>query len=588
MMDSTWPPPFGTAAVSGLPPFDRDRSLRRTAVAQWLAHVPDGVPSVETVKTFADQLATRVKGRSAHRYLFSLRDVLEHLFPEADLGSALPRRLDRVFPTLPFDDWPEVARSDLSRAKASMNPRTWQTGKEAAAKYFALDSAPWPPTRESVRMFRTHLLAHRKAATARAYLTCLHTALAAAHAKEDWTWMLEAFRDLGRRRAQPRRSGHYSRRIRGLPIESWPQEWQAAWHALLQKETPVPHATAGLNGSDFLHDLGLTETAGYERAAPYASATLEIWRRALGQLFGVLAQLEHPLVLNREAIGVWADAERPHLEPITFATRLSAVLQASQALFPHLDWEWLRNLARAGYNLAPDKGAWSPRHADRLVGAGRLRQSALAALVQTTRKPLTLGNATAFRDALIVLLLTHEPLRRRDLAKLPVTCLEWRDDNSVRLRSMTSKNHQDVDRLFTGNVADYLRLWVGRHRPTLLAGSDRETACLFVGRAGAPLTAGNLTRLVRTWTRAQLGQALSPHDVRGAVAYTVVAHGGDIVAASTLLRDRDSQVVERHYAGVAGQIRASRALDETIEATGRDPAAEQVTRPTDRPTKNTK
>jgi site-specific recombinase XerD len=129
---------------------------------------------------------------------------------------------------------------------------------------------------------------------------------------------------------------------------------------------------------------------------------------------------------------------------------------------------------------------------------------------------------------------------------------------------------------------------VGRHRPTLLAGSDRETACLFVGRAGAPLTAGNLTRLVRTWTRAQLGQALSPHDVRGAVAYTVVAHGGDIVAASTLLRDRDSQVVERHYAGVAGQIRASRALDETIEATGRDPAAEQVTRPNDRPTKNTK
>jgi site-specific recombinase XerD len=136
---------------------------------------------------------------------------------------------------------------------------------------------------------------------------------------------------------------------------------------------------------------------------------------------------------------------------------------------------------------------------------------------------------------------------------------------------MTSKNHQDVDRLFTGDVANYLRLWVGRYRPTLLAGSDRETACLFVGQAGASLTAGNLTRLVRNWTRSQLGQALSPHDVRGAVAYTVVAHGGDVVAASTLLRDRDSQVVERHYAGAAGQIRASRALDETIEAAGRAP-----------------
>jgi site-specific recombinase XerC len=588
MMDSTWPPPFGTAAASGLPPFDRDRLLRRTVVAQWLAHVPDGVPSPESVKTFADQLATRVKGRSAHRYLFSLRDVLEHLFPEAELGSALPRRQDRVFSTLPFNDWPEVARSDFSRAKGSLKPRVWQTAKEATAKYFALDPAPWPPTQESVRMFRTHLLAHRKAATARAYLTCLHTMLAAARAKEDWTWMLEAFRDLGRRQTRPRQSGHYSRRIRGLPIESWPQEWQAVWHAFLQKDTPVPHATAGLNGSDFLLDLGLTEAAGDERAAPYASATLETWRRALGQFFGVLAQLEHPLVLDRESVGVWADAERPHIEPITFATRLSAVLQASQTLFPHLDWEWLRNLARAGYSLAPDKGAWSPRHADRLVGAGRLRQSALAALVQTARKPLTLGTATAFRDALIVLLLTHEPLRRRDLARLSVTCLEWRNDNSVHLKSMTSKNHQDVDRLFTGDVADYLRLWVGRYRPALLAGSDRETACLFVGRTGAPLTAGNLTRLVRTWTRAQLGQTLSPHDVRAAVAYTVVAHGGDVVAASTLLRDRDSQVVERHYAGVAGQIRASRRLDKTIEAAGRDPVAQKDARPVGRAIKNTK
>ncbi|HSL36001.1 MAG TPA: hypothetical protein VK883_04170, partial [Arthrobacter sp.] len=255
MMDVTWPPPFGTAAAGGLPPFDRDRSLRRTVVAQWLAHVPDGVPSAETVANFADQLATRIKGRSARRYLFSLRDVLEHLFPETDLGSALPRRLDRVLPTLPFDDWPEIARSDLRRAKGSLNPRIWQTAKEAAAKYFALDPAPWPPTRESVRVFRTRLLAHRKATTAHAYLTCLHTMLAAARPGEDWTWMVEAFRDLGRRRAQPRRSGHYGRRVEGLPVERWPREWRDAWHAFERKGAPVPDPAP--DGTALLLSLGL-------------------------------------------------------------------------------------------------------------------------------------------------------------------------------------------------------------------------------------------------------------------------------------------------------------------------------------------
>ena len=112
--------------------------------------------------------------------------------------------------------------------------------------------------------------------------------------------MLEVFRDLGRRQTRPRRSGHYSRRIRGLPIERRPQEWQAAWHALLQKGTSVPHATTGLNGSDFLLDLGLTEAAGDERAAPYASATLETcagrsasfseyWRNSSIRLFWIVS-----------------------------------------------------------------------------------------------------------------------------------------------------------------------------------------------------------------------------------------------------------------------------------------------------------
>ena len=72
------------------------------------------------------------------------------------------------------------------------------------------------------------------------------------------------------------------------------------------------------------------------------------------------------------------------------------------------------------------------------------------------------------------------------------------------------------------------------------------------------------------------------------MAYTVVAHGADVAAASTLLRDRDSQVVERHYAGVAGQIRASRRLDKTIEAAGRDPVAQKDARPVGRAIKNTK
>jgi site-specific recombinase XerD len=193
----------------------------------------------------------------------------------------------------------------------------------------------------------------------------------------------------------------------------------------------------------------------------------------------------------------------------------------------------------------------------------------------------------AFRDALIVLLLTHEPLRRRDLARLPITCLELRNDNSVRIELTTSKNRQDVDRLFTGDVADYLKLWVGRYRPTLIAGSDHDTQCLFVGQAGVPLTADNLTRLVCSWTRTHLGQSLSPHDVRGAVAYTVVAHGGDVLAASVLLRNLDSQIVERHYSGVAGQIAASQRLDKAIEAASRDPVAQRDARPIGRADKNT-
>jgi hypothetical protein len=226
-----------------------------------------------------------------------------------------------------------------------------------------------------------------------------------------------------------------------------------------------------------------------------------------------------------------------------------------------------------------------------------------------------LETAVEFRDALIILLLTYEPLRRKDLADLPLTAMEWRKDGSVSvlphsrciwphrrrwafrcymraddfaakflkvteggtylhrecgrasvsIESSTSKNDQVVDRVFTGDLAEYLVLWMRRYRTILTAGVERKATTLLIGQGGASLTAGNLTQLVRTWTSKHLGLALSPHDVRGAVAYTVVAQTGDVLAASRLLHNRDSCIVERHYSGVAGQVRASQALDRTVE-----------------------
>jgi site-specific recombinase XerC len=379
--------------------------------------------------------------------------------------------------------------------------------------------------------------------------------------------MIEAYRDLGRQEIRQRRTGQYTRRITGLPVNQWPDDWKHAWATFVERTNSDALTTsdnAFLDGVALLRALEATSPSDGTQSGSYASATLETWRYAVGQYFGVLEKLGHSLVLDRAAVGVWADAERPYIEPISFATRLAAILQAAQRLFPQQEWEWLVDLVRAGYSVAPGKGAWSPRHADRLVGAGRLRHAALGVLRTVRRKPPTLRTAVEFRDALIILLLTYEPLRRKDLANLPLTAMEWREDGSVSIASSTSKNDQAIDGVLRGHLVECLILWMRRYRSILVAGVAPEAATILVGQGGAPLTAGNLTRLVRAWTAKHLGHTLSPHDVRGAVAYTVVAQEGDVLAASRLLRNRDSRIVERHYSGVAGQVRASKSLDRAV------------------------
>jgi hypothetical protein len=572
MIDNTWPEPYQTALVRNQPPFDYDRQFRLTVTKQWLSYVPNGIPSVQNVLRFANVLSTRIKPTSTRRYLASLRDVLTRLFPSVELAQVLPKQIERVFSTCPMESWPLAAIDDLTRAKKVLKPRVWQSSKEVMSKYLAISGVPWPPDPHSLHLFIEHIVQWRKDNTACSYLRFLHTLLASSRPKEDYAWMIGIYRHLGRREVQPRRNGQYRRRISGLPVNQWPNEWQHAWSAFTAPRNSTSVTTVDNKFIDGASLLRALESASGSKKPPegaqcqaYATATLETWRYAAGQYFGVLKEGGYPLVLDRVSVGIWADAERPHIEPITFATRLGAILQVAQVLFPHQDWKWLVDLVHAGYSVAPGKGAWSPRHADRLVGAGRLRHAALAVLRSVKRKPPTLRTAVQFRDALIVLFLTHEPLRRKDLADLPLTAMKWENDGSVSIKFFTSKNDEKVNNIFIGDLAEYLFLWMNQYRTILTAGVEQKTSTLLVGQGGASLTAGNLTRLVRSWTSKHLGLALSPHDVRGAVAYTVVAHKGDVLAATGLLRNRDSRIVERHYSGVAGQVHAGQALDRRVE-----------------------
>lgn len=177
-------------------------------------------------------------------------------------------------------------------------------------------------------------------------------------------------------------------------------------------------------------------------------------------------------------------------------------------------------------------------------------------------------NAGQYRDALMLLLLTHLPLRRKNFTALTIgeSLVHRQGQWFVQLTPAETKTHAYYEAALPAAVVPWLETYLETHRPILLAGTGRWRADagerLWISSHGSPMTEIALYDRITRVTRKAFGEALSPHRFRDMAASTIASHAPELIhSAAPLLGHATLRTTERYYRQARAQEGQKRYLE---------------------------
>jgi site-specific recombinase XerD len=183
---------------------------------------------------------------------------------------------------------------------------------------------------------------------------------------------------------------------------------------------------------------------------------------------------------------------------------------------------------------------------------------------EMTKNSTSFCRALAYRDGLIIGLLTADPLRLANIAALEIGRTLIKDGTtwSFEIPSEQTKER----RLHLALLPDWSAPRIDRYAQYYrsLFRNAESTSRLWLSRRGRPLSEEALYRLVCRRTREAFGKRINPHLIRACLATsTAVHHGAQMGLAMTVLRHQNFDVTQRHY-NKARMIDAVRAYQEIL------------------------
>lgn len=162
--------------------------------------------------------------------------------------------------------------------------------------------------------------------------------------------------------------------------------------------------------------------------------------------------------------------------------------------------------------------------------------------------------AVQYRDGLILLLLVHLPLRRKNLTALTLgeSLIHRQGQWFVTLTPEQTKTHAYFEAVLHPNIVPWLEVYLADHRPRLIARQGRWHADagerLWISSHGSPMSEMALYDRVAHHTRSAFGEVLSPHRFRDMAASTIASHAPEhIHAAAPLLGHATLRTTEKYY-----------------------------------------
>lgn len=152
------------------------------------------------------------------------------------------------------------------------------------------------------------------------------------------------------------------------------------------------------------------------------------------------------------------------------------------------------------------------------------------------------------RDALLLLLLAHLPLRLDNFAglRLGVHIVRLSDRYVLRLDQDEPKEGRAYETDVPAGVTVYMDHYIQQIRPCLLHGKTCDR--LWVSTRGTGASASTIYYQIMRTTRRLLGHSINPHAFRAALMTTMATEAPDQVrAGARVLGHRDLRTGEAHY-----------------------------------------
>jgi site-specific recombinase XerC len=334
---------------------------------------------------------------------------------------------------------------------------------------------------------------------------------------------------------------------RALPASEWPRVDQDAWVA------------AQATGDIFDEGGG---------AAHWASRTRltneQHYGRWLGYLLwtGQLDQGASPADrVTRETVRGYNRHLATIVAPRTRLSMLVGLKVMMQAMMPNRNWRWLQDVCnRVQINARPNKDKRS-----RMRPTSEIFAAAIAELKQLPAADLTLKQALAYRDALMLALLAARPLRVKNFTALELERHLVGTDGGwlISIPAAETKTRQPLSFALPEPLLPWFERYLSEVRP--LFPHAGESARLWLGKEGVMRNPHNVYHRITKLTRRLFGTPINPHLLRDCAASSLAAVSSDMArAAAPLLGHRHFSTTERYYIQ-ADNLAASRRLGAILD-----------------------
>jgi integrase len=343
-----------------------------------------------------------------------------------------------------------------------------------------------------------------------------------------------------------------NRRIRvALRLEDWPAEDQKRWNAAFVR-------------------AGLFEEQGV--GSHLSSRTRVSLANAYGRWLGVLARHD-PEALTLTA-AERTTPERVHLFATilrntnlgrSVASQIRHLRGAIRLLAPEMDTSWMLKIA-SGIEAQSPRRDRRPRlrlsHeldalADKLMNEAEIEFEALS---RPSKKA-----ALAFRDGLIIALLTIAPMRRRNLASLAIGCHLIRAGRnwSILLSADETKGKEALEYPLSDKLSRTLDRYLDVFRPALYCSDTHDG--LWASAKGIQASGNALYDAICRRTRTEFGVSMNLHLFRDAAFSFLALYAPEQVGVGRdLLGHKHLHTGEQFYQ-TAQTVLASRVVAELLE-----------------------